>query len=50
MRDGVLDKFKSSWSSKEKNLAFNEYKKKIKTVYEEKEHIVFQLNEEISEA
>jgi len=45
-----MEKFLSTWNSKEKNLAFNEYRTKVKIAIEEKEHQVFQLNEEICEA
>lgn len=44
-----MEKFHSKWSSKEKNMAYIEYKKKVKISIDEKEQQVFQLNEEICE-
>ena len=50
IRDVIMEQFRASWNSKDKNSLFHEYQKKVKTEVDEKEHKVFQLNEQICEA
>lgn len=46
----MMERFHAAWHSKEKNIAFNEYKMKMRAVVDEKEQQVFQWNEQICEA